>query len=275
MTTPTTLAPAPYQAAPDTWVIPELFDGPPGAYVPVNSVVITGREPVIVDTGTALNRDRWFDAVGSVVDLVDVRWIYLSHDDHDHVGNLAAVLDAAPLATLVTTWFQGERLAGDLRLPVERSRWLNNGETFDVGDRLLHAVRPPIFDSPTTRGLFDSRTGFYWAGDAFASFVPGPVTDVGEIPHDMWRESFVDLNRMISPWHAIVDPVKFDRVVDDIASLGITSMTGAHGTVMRDGAVADALELIRTIAGMEEVTLPSQPDLDAMLASVGALPAET
>ena len=51
----TTLAPPPYQVGPDTFVIPELFPAGPDAYVPVNSMVIAGPEPVIVDTGTALN----------------------------------------------------------------------------------------------------------------------------------------------------------------------------------------------------------------------------
>ncbi|MGD9705612.1 MAG: hypothetical protein AB7V74_24710, partial [Acidimicrobiia bacterium] len=41
----------PYRVAPDTFVIPELVPGPPGTYVALNSMVITGAEPVIVDTG--------------------------------------------------------------------------------------------------------------------------------------------------------------------------------------------------------------------------------
>ena len=39
---------APYRVAPDTYVIPELVPGPPGTYVSLNSMVITGAEPVIV-----------------------------------------------------------------------------------------------------------------------------------------------------------------------------------------------------------------------------------
>ena len=117
---------------------------------------------MIVDTGTALNADRWLDAVGSIVEFADVRWIYLSHDDHDHVGNLARVLELAPQASLVTTWFSVERLAGDIRLPAERMRWVRHGESFDAGDRTLVAHRPPIFDAPTTRGLFDATTGTVW-----------------------------------------------------------------------------------------------------------------
>ena len=72
-------------------------------------MVITGAEPVIVDTGNELSRDEWMEAAFSIVDPADVRWIFLSHDDHDHIGNLTAVLDACPKATLVTNWFTVER----------------------------------------------------------------------------------------------------------------------------------------------------------------------
>ena len=129
-------------------------------------MVITGAEPVIVDTGNELSRAEWMEAAFSIVDPADVRWVFLSHDDHDHIGNLTAVLDACPQATLVTNWFTVERTWRAMELPLDRMRWVNPGESFDAGDRTLVAVRPPIFDSPTTRGLFDSRTGVYWAGTA-------------------------------------------------------------------------------------------------------------
>ena len=88
--------------APDTWVIPELVPGPPGTVVPLNSMVITGAEPVIVDTGNELLATEWLDAAFSIVEPDDVRWVFLSHDDHDHSGNLPTVLDLCPNATLVT-----------------------------------------------------------------------------------------------------------------------------------------------------------------------------
>lgn len=37
----------------------------------------------------------------SFVRADQVRWVFLSHDDHDHVGNLLEVLDQCPNATLV------------------------------------------------------------------------------------------------------------------------------------------------------------------------------
>ena len=86
----------PYRVAPDTWVIPEIVPGPPGTIVPMNSMVITAAEPVIVDTGNVLSRAEWLEAAFSIVEPEDVRWVFLSHDDHDHSGNLADRPRAVP-----------------------------------------------------------------------------------------------------------------------------------------------------------------------------------
>src|SRR5437588_2580194 len=78
----------PYKVAKDTWVIPELFPAPMVGNLYINTMVITGEQPVIVDTGSALVREQWLEKVWSVVEPADVRWIFISHDDGDHVGNL-------------------------------------------------------------------------------------------------------------------------------------------------------------------------------------------
>ena len=78
----------PQRIASDTYLIPNLVAAQPGTYVFVNSMVILAEQPVVVDTGAPLFRERWLDAVASVVDPADVRWVFLSHDDGDHIGNI-------------------------------------------------------------------------------------------------------------------------------------------------------------------------------------------
>src|SRR5206468_11221255 len=90
-TTPTT---TPYEIAPDTFVVPWSLHAPPVGEFCINSMVIRGAEPVIVDTGAPANRAAWLESVFSLVEPEDVRWIFLSHDDRDHAGNLLQVLDA-------------------------------------------------------------------------------------------------------------------------------------------------------------------------------------
>ena len=127
-------------------------------FVYLNSMVILGEEPVIVDTGTPANRKQWLEDVFSLVEPEDVRWVFLSHDDVDHSGNLDQVMTACPNAKLVCNWAMVERHTNCFNFPLDRCRWVMDGESFDVGDRTLQAVRPPVYDSPTTRGLFDPTT---------------------------------------------------------------------------------------------------------------------
>src|SRR5688500_18969398 len=57
-TVPTT---QPVEIAPETFLIPNLFPAGDGLFVPVNSMVIRGAEPVIVDTGAPVHRELWLE----------------------------------------------------------------------------------------------------------------------------------------------------------------------------------------------------------------------
>ncbi len=96
----------------------------------------------------------------SIVEPDDVRWIFLSHDETATTGGLLDVLERCRNATLVTNFFSVERLALEKpALPLQRMRWIEPGGSFDAGDRVLQLFRPPIFDGPTTRGLYDPDLG--------------------------------------------------------------------------------------------------------------------
>src|SRR3954471_862575 len=187
MTTPEILSTRPHPVTDDTWLVPTLAAEPSGAFIGVHSLVIRGAEPALIDTGSLLVRDAWIEQVTSIVDPVDVRWIVLSHDDHDHIGNLDAVLELCPNATLVASFAMTARLAGDVPFPVERLRWLELGASLDLGDRTLTAVRPPMFDSPATRGFYDSTSRVLWAADSFGALVPGAVHEAADVPADLWE----------------------------------------------------------------------------------------
>lgn len=121
---PTTTV-APTKIANDTYVIHQVQPalGQP-LFVYINSMVILGKEPVIVDTGTPANRKQWLDDVFSLVEPEDVRWIFLSHDDVDHTGNLDEALTACPNARLVCNWAMVERHTNCFDFPLERCRWV-------------------------------------------------------------------------------------------------------------------------------------------------------
>jgi flavorubredoxin len=256
----------PVRIAPDTWLIPNLAPAGDGLFLPVNSMVIRGREPVIVDTGAPIHRALWVEKAFSVVEPEDVRWIFLSHDDGDHTGALFDVLEHCPQATLVTNFFSVERLSLEKpALPLQRMRWLEPGDRLDIGDRVLQLFRPPIFDGPTTRGLFDPKTGAMWAVDSFACFTPGPL-DADALPAEALG-GMTGLNSAVSPWHAWLDRERYGRHVDAVEALGARVAASAHGPVLRGGALDDAFDRVRALAGAPIIPLPGQALLDQLLAA--------
>ncbi len=268
---PTTRVP-PTRVDTDTWVIHQVqnaLGAPLSMYM--NSMVVAGAEPMIVDTGSVNNRAQWLEDVFGIVDPSDVRWVFLSHDDSDHTGNLAPVMESCPNATLVCSWAIVERFSNTFGFPLERCRWLNDGEAIDVGDRRIRAVRPPVYDSPATRGFLDERTGVYWGVDAFATPCPAePVPTVSDLDRGFWAEGMaMCTHHALSPWVGLVDRARYAAEVDRVRALGMTSIATAHSPLIAPASVEEAFALLRHIPDAQVPPAPDQSVLDIILASVG------
>jgi flavorubredoxin len=176
-------------------------------------------------------------------------------------------MERCPNAILVANFFITERMALERPLDICRMRWVGPGESFEAGDRRLHLVVPPIFDGPTTRGLYDEKTGVLWAVDSFAALVPGAVHDSRDIPRPLFEETFPLLNSLVSPWHQWFDPLRYCRHVDAVEGLGLLAVASAHGPVLSGSAIPDAFERVRAMAGQPIVAPPGQPLLDERVAA--------
>ena len=263
---------APQYIGPETWLVRQVSEatGAPMC-VYINSLVITGAEPVIVDTGSPSNRVQWLEDVFGIVEPADVRWVFLSHDDVDHTGNLADVMAGCPNATLVCSWALVERFSNAFAFPLERCRWVNDGERFDAGDRTLRAARPPLYDSPTTRGLLDERTGIYWGVDAFATPMPTPLATVSDLDQPFWAQGHATFALGgIAPWATIVDDARYQAEVDRFAALGASAIAGAHTPLIPASHVPAAIDLLRAVPTAEVPAAPDQAVLDAIRGQAAA-----
>ena len=265
---PTTHVP-PTPIAADTWLIHSVQPalGQP-LFVYLNSMVILGAEPMIVDTGTIANRDQWLKDVFSLVEPDDVRWIFLSHDDVDHTGNLDEALSACPNAQLVCNWAMVERHTNCFNFPLDRCRWVMDGDALEVGDRTLRALRPPVFDSPTTRGLFDPTTGVYWAVDTFATPLPDPELGVADLDDEFWDQGLALFALgAVSPWLSMVDETKYGRYVDGVQGLDIRTVACCHSPVIEGPFIDRAFSRIRALPSLAPIPLPDQSVLEEIVAA--------
>lgn len=251
-------------------VLHDHLEVPGLGFLNVNSFLLHAREPVVIDTGLGLPDRDFVNAVGSVIDPADVRWIWLTHPDRDHTGGLFNLLEAAPQARVVTTYTGVGIMSTERPLPLDRVYLLNPGQSLDVGDRTLTGIRPPLFDNPATVGCYDGRSGSYFSSDCFGAPIPteefAGAGEIGEIPADELRAAQLLWAAVDSPWIHTVDHDRFLETLHPLRAVAPNAILSTH----LPPAIGRTAELLDTIAGAPHADRfigPDQAALRRMLAS--------
>lgn len=218
-------------------VLPAFLPLPGMGGLTVNAFLHKGREPVLVDTGLAALGDAFLDALEAEIDLADLRWIWLSHTDADHIGNLTRILQRAPRARVVTN-FLGMGKMGLLGLDTGRVQLLEPGAHLVLGDRELVPLRPPYYDAPETLGFLDTRSRILFAADSFGALLPAPADSVTAIEASVLRDGLVTWSAIDAPWLATADRDALGRSLHALERLAPTTLLSGHLPVAEGGIAA-------------------------------------
>lgn len=218
---------APRTVAEDTELLGAYFPIPGFGILPINAYLIHAAEPVLLDTGLAALGTDFLAHLNQLIDPRTLRWVWLTHTDPDHLGNLRSVLDIAPNARLITT-FLGMGKLGLQQMPLDRVYLLNPGQTLDVGDRLLMAVKPPTFDAPETTGCFDCKTRVLFSSDCFGALMGEPAEDATDIASHALRDGCITWATIDAPWLQNVDTGKYAASLDAIHRLDPEVVLSSH-----------------------------------------------
>ena len=207
--------------------LPATLPVPGAGVLPVNSFLLEGPEPVLVDTGLAALEGDFMRTLQQRIRPRDLRWIWLSHVDGDHTGNLRAVLDAAPDAVVVTS-FLGLGKLGLQGLPTDRVHLVEEGGRLALPDRELVAMRPPYYDAPETLGFLDATSGTLFAADAFGALLPAPYRSLADVPPEQLREGLLAWSAIDAPWLADLPTVALARRFARVARLSTRRILSSH-----------------------------------------------
>ena len=178
-----------YRAAPDIAVVSSTATLADFGSLAINAFVMHGNEPMLVDTGTVVDADDFMTALRTVIDPTDLRWIWLSHTDFDHIGSLHTLLDENPQLRVITTFFgMGIMGLSSTPLPPDRVRLVNPGERVRVGDRTLMAFKPPVYDNAVTTGFYDETSRALFSADCFGALLPDIPQSAADISDDDLRD---------------------------------------------------------------------------------------
>ncbi len=261
-----------YQAAADIEVITSNVPIPGFGLIPVNAFVIKGQEPILVDTGAVVESDEFMTALQSVIDPADLRWIWLTHTDFDHIGSLHRLLEANPRLRLITT-FLGVGIMGLFDpLPMDRLYLLNPGEQLAVGDRTLTAFKPPVFDNPSTTGFVDEKSGVLFSSDCFGALLQDVPENAADLTDEQLREGQVFWAKVDSPWLHKVDESAFAKELDAIRALQPEMVLSSHLPAAGKDQTERLLASLAAAPRAEPFVGPNQVALEQMLKEMAAEP---
>ena len=260
-----------FTAAPGVDVITTTANIPALGSIAINAFVLHGSEPVLVDTGTVAGTREFMATLGSVIDPSDLRWIWLTHTDFDHIGSLAALLQANPKLRVITS-FLGVGIMGlsYAPLPMDRVYLVNPGQSVTVGDRRLTAVRPPLFDNPITTGFVDDGSGILFSSDCFGALLPAVPQDAADLDTAELRAGQVLWATIDSPWVHRVDRDAFGHSLDRLREMEPTMVCSSH-LPPAPGAMLDVFAGSLAMAPAADPFVgPDHAALEAMLAGMVA-----
>ncbi len=262
---------APYQPAPDVHVLPSSLPFPGVGVFTINAYVLLAEEPVLIDTGIAVDGEEFIEALSSVIDPAALRWVWLTHDDADHTGSVQRVLELAPNARLATPAFSALRMATWWPVPLERVHAIRPGDQLHVGDRTLVAIRPPLYDNPMSTGIFDGATGALFSVDSFGAIIPEATQDAAEIPQDVLTGGMVGWATSDSPWAHVVDRQQFSQVLEDVRRLQPSRIFSSHLPAATGTSLDRFLQLLEAVPDAEPFMSPDHEDFAHMVAAMAAM----
>ena len=179
------------------------------------------------------------------------------------------LLEKAPRARVVTTFLGAGIMSLARPLPIDRVYFLNPGQSLDVGDRLLRAFRPPLYDSPATVGCYDDRSGALFSSDCFgaplATAEQAYSDDVaGVSPADL-RDGQLVWAAVDSPWVHSVDTAKYAATVRAVREMNPAVVLSTH-LPPAIGRLPELLEMLALAPDADPFVGPDQQALEALLA---------
>jgi glyoxylase-like metal-dependent hydrolase (beta-lactamase superfamily II) len=246
-----------HRVTPDIEILSAHFPIFGTGFLAVNAFVIKAAEPVLVDTGMGIEREEFMRALESIIDPRDLKWVWLTHDDADHTGNIQAVLEAAPGARLAGHCLALLRMSTAWPVPMHRTYWLNSGDSISAGDRMLTAVRPPLFDNPTTIGVFDSKAQTLFSADCFGAVIPSPVQSVDDLSERDLAQGVIGWACADSPWIHMVGAEALNRSLDSIRRMAPKTILSAH-LPSAQGRTEYLLDLLAEVPASPPFAAPNQ-----------------
>jgi flavorubredoxin len=186
-----------------------------------NAFLVKGSEKtVLLDTVDPLMAD---ELMAQLKEIPKIDYVISHHAEQDHSGTIPEILAAWPDAKLICTSKAKGMLADLLRIPDERFKTVEDGETLSLGDKTLKFIYTPWVHWPETMVTWLEEDRILFSCDFFGSHIAATdlfVKDEGRV-YEAAKRYFAEI---MMPFRNIIK-----KNLEKLTSYPIEVIAPSHG----------------------------------------------
>ena len=192
-----------------------------------NSYLVQGEKAsAVIEAVKSKFTDEYIKRLSEHIDLSQLDYIILNHTEPDHTGGLAALMEAAPSAQLISSKNAVRLVKGILNRDVD-VRAVGDGDELDLGGKTLKFIEAPFLHWPDTMFTYLPEDEILFPCDFLGChFCDERMFDdlVDDFSHS-YRFYYDHIMRPFKE-HAL-------RALEKISDLPISTIGPSHGPVLR------------------------------------------
>jgi flavorubredoxin len=224
----------------------------PEAQLGFSQFLVRDDEPLLFHTGMRALFPIVHEAVGKLIDPSTLKWVAFSHFEADECGSLNEWHEAAPDSAGVCSMV-GKLVSVDDFAPKNPAKGMNDGETFETGDRRFRFLHTPHVPHNWEAGmLFEETTGTLFCSDILHQ--EGDVAATSDSADDVLARARQTMINIESSPLANYFPYreKTDVELKRLAGLKPKALATMHGSIfLGDGSAVmlGYMDLLREVLG--------------------------
>ncbi len=213
------------------------------SFLSVNQyLIVESGVGVLIDPGSELIFDELYEAVSEHVEIQNIKYIFLSHQDPDVSGSIAQwAISTKATFIMSSLWVRFMSHYGFTQMNRVMSL-ADHGETLKFGESSLHFVPSHFLHSPGNFSLYDTESKIVFSGDIGAAILSSPQTYKKVENFEEHKEHLLGFHRRY------MGSNKLCRAwVKKVQTLDATMIAPQHGFVFENENVKLFLEWFRDL----------------------------
>lgn len=232
----------------DLYQVGESVEGHDGLHEAVRVYVLLNDGcPLLFDAGSHIHRGEIMHDLKELMGDTSPGYVFLTHTELPHTGNLSAILEEWPETKLVVS----SGILPHVELPwwvkEEQIQYGYAGTSETYGGRKISFSDAILKDQPGTHWMFDEQTETLFTADAFGYLYPShaDLKFGDELDNGIPSEWFKNYHESAFRFLPMVSGEKVNKDIDKVfAKRNVSILAPTHGNAIRQN-IADHISRVK------------------------------